>query len=70
MSRSWIAWSLDSMASLPQLERFCLEVLSANSRILVSVDQANYFANMTMHNEALPVTADIIAVKGCDLMVV
>lgn len=35
----------------------------------VLVGQANYFANTTMHTEALPVTVDIIAAKGCDLMI-
>ena len=35
----------------------------------LSVGQANYFANTTMHQEALPVTVDIIAAKGCDLMI-
>src|SRR5271163_4735622 len=42
---------------------------SADSRSLTSVGQANYFANTTMHKEVLPVTVDVIAAKGCDLMI-
>lgn len=44
-------------------------VSSANSRPLTLVGEANYFANTTMHQEALPVTVDVIAAKGCDLMI-
>lgn len=33
------------------------------------VGQALYFANTTNHQEALPVTVDILAAKGCDLMI-
>jgi len=33
------------------------------------IGQALYFANTTNHQEALPVTVDILAAKGCDLMI-
>ena len=33
------------------------------------IGQALYYANTTMHMEALPVTVDILAAKGCDLMI-
>ena len=33
------------------------------------IGEANYFANTTMHQEALPVTVDILAAKGCDVMI-
>jgi hypothetical protein len=56
-------------AFLTQTRAVWLKVVLANCKLLLSVGQANYFANTTMHEEALPVTVDIIAAKGCDLMI-
>lgn len=33
------------------------------------VGSAQYFSNITLHNEVLPVTVDIMAASGCDGMI-
>lgn len=35
---------------------------------VVPVGEAGYFSNVTMHEEVLPVTVDLLAAKGCDGM--
>ena len=32
----------------------------------VIVGSASYFSNITLHEEVLPVTVDIMAARGCD----
>ena len=34
-----------------------------------AVGQASYFSNITLHEEFLPVTVDIMAARGCDGMI-
>lgn len=34
-----------------------------------TVGAASYFSNLTLHEETLPVTVDIMAAEGCDGMI-
>ena len=36
---------------------------------MIAVGQASYFSNITLHEEFLPVTVDIMAARGCDGMI-
>ena len=36
---------------------------------VVPIGQAEYYSNITLHNEYLPVTVDIMAARGCDGMI-
>lgn len=37
--------------------------------MVVPIGQATYFSNITLHNESLPVTIDLVAAKNCDGMI-
>ena len=36
--------------------------------VVVPIDQVTYYSNVTNHEEYLPVTVNILAARGCDLM--
>ena len=36
---------------------------------MLPLGEATYFSNITLHEEVLPVTVDIMAARGCDGMI-
>jgi hypothetical protein len=36
---------------------------------VVPIGSASYYSNITLHEEVLPVTVDIMAARGCDGMI-
>ena len=36
---------------------------------VLPLGEASYFSNITLHEEVLPVTVDILAARGCDGMI-
>ncbi|KAK5201435.1 hypothetical protein LTR16_002691 [Cryomyces antarcticus] len=46
-----------------------ISVFSGAPDFVLPLGQASYFSNITLHQEYLPVTVDIMAAKGCDGLV-